>query len=408
MTPEDDLQQNDSSPEEAFESTARAPDNELDEMFASSVQEAEAEDAFNPQVSESVVDDEQEHDSAADRAVIDPAGDDPAAEEPGKQIDAELAAEVAEDLQQNLRGVAAVGTSQLQEAPSATKYRLVRTVEIEIDPPLTQPLTLGLGEDDWLFVLDRPTTDRFRLIRVPFTGGRGHVVVELEDGNAENALLDPVGIAVDHQGQMHIPDAEENCIKVFSPDGRWLQTFATAGEFGAAFDHPRDIDIAEDGHLYIADTYNNRLVKLTAEGEFVWEFEQFTNPETGDEDDELYEPGSVCVASGTAAIADTNQNRIVTVGQDGGIQGVLESHGAFEFPSEVRITEDGVIYVGDHSNLRVQRFAPDGTLTGLIDLRDEDAEMSGGGDIDIDSDGNVVMIDPVREALVVLGFVNPE
>lgn len=372
--------------------------DELDEFLttAESDKSKEASDDF-------VRDAEQAYDEAQER--------DSAERDPPDVADSkptELTLEDVAELQHDLQEFAGFGQPPASAAGGALPYRLIRVVEIDIDPPVTQPRTLGLGGGGaMLFVLDRPASDRFRILRVPFAGGRGHSIIELEDGSADGGLSDPVGIAVGAEGQMHIPDAEDNCVKVFSADGRWLETFTSAGEQGLGFDHPRDVDVGDDGHLYIADTYNNRVVRLAPDGELVWEFEKFGLPGDGDTEDELYEPASVCLAGERLAIADTNQNRIVTVNRDAVVQSVLESDGTFEFPSEVRISEDGTLYVADHSNLRVQRFSPRGELNGLIDLRGDNDETSGGGDIEIDEDGHVVMIDPVREAVVVLGFVDP-
>ena len=157
-----------------------------------------------------------------------------------------------------------------------------------------------------------------------------------------------------------------------------------------------------------ADAYNNRVLRFSPDSEFQWEFESFVDADSGEED-ELDEPRSVCAAgAGGVAIADSNLNRIVTIDGDRNVTQVFEPDGLLEFPSEVRVGPDGTLFVADHANLRVQRFAADGRVTGVIDLRRAGShDVSGGGDIEVDDEGHIIMIDPLKEAVVVLGFVAP-
>ena len=86
-------------------------------------------------------------------------------------------------------------------------------------------------------------------------------------------LQHPYAVAA-HQGALYVADTYNNKIKRLSPDGR-SETFAGTGDEGlgdgeraeACFDEPQGLAVA-DGVLYVADTNNHalRAVDLTAAG----------------------------------------------------------------------------------------------------------------------------------------------
>jgi DNA-binding beta-propeller fold protein YncE len=214
---------------------------------------------------------------------------------------------------------------------------------------------------------------------------------------------------VDRRGALYVADARANCVKAFTPDGRWLATFSGAGPGGALFDGPRGLWIDDAGRLHVADTNNNRVVQLLPDGELGYELERFAAAEGAPADEELYEPRSVCGGAGDLLwVADTNNNRVLAFGP-GGVLRVSLADGLFDFPSVVRTGVDGrTLYVADHGNLRVQRFDHKGSRTGLLIYAGRgEGEAAAGGDVDVDGSGQVALIDPRREAVVVLGFKEP-
>jgi hypothetical protein len=53
---------------------------------------------------------------------------------------------------------------------------------------------------------------------------------------------------------------------------------------GLAFDHPQDVHLGFDGHIYIADTGNDRIVKLDLSGEFIEQYDGIENPTSVSQD----------------------------------------------------------------------------------------------------------------------------
>lgn len=137
----------------------------------------------------------------------------------------------------------------------------------------------------------------------------------------------PHGIDVDREGNVWVADARgegdrgHQVIK-FSPDGEVLMRLGTAGVAGrtqTTFDQPNDVLVAPNGDIFVADGHpangNNRIVKFSSDGTYLLEW-----GETGSE------PGQ------------------------------------FRTPHALAMDENGLLYVGDRSNRRIQVFEQDGTF----------------------------------------------
>ncbi len=69
-------------------------------------------------------------------------------------------------------------------------------------------------------------------------------------------------------------------------------TYVSVGEpweeaNGLSFKHPQDVNIGFDGYIYIADTDNDRIVKLDQAGHFINQYDGVENP-TGVSQDRLF------------------------------------------------------------------------------------------------------------------------
>jgi uncharacterized protein (TIGR03437 family) len=100
-----------------------------------------------------------------------------------------------------------------------------------------------------------------------------------DGGPATNAQLNaPQGIAVDKSGDIYISDSNNNRVRIVTPNGI-INTFAGTGQIGGvgnfgdggpanqAFLHlPGGLALDPSGNLYIADTGDNTIREITADG----------------------------------------------------------------------------------------------------------------------------------------------
>ena len=137
----------------------------------------------------------------------------------------------------------------------------------------------------------------------------------------------PHGIDVDDDGNVWVADARgegnrgHQVIK-FSSDGDVLMRLGTAGVAGrtqSTFDQPNDVLVAPNGDIFVGDGHpgngNNRIVKFSSDGTYLMEW-----GETG------------------------------------------SAPGQFRTPHALAMDSQGLLYVGDRSNRRIQVFEQDGTF----------------------------------------------
>lgn len=116
--------------------------------------------------------------------------------------------------------------------------------------------------------------------------------------------------------------------------------------FNSFFDQPEDIKLGDDGFLYIADTKNNRVVRMSRDGSLDAVY-------TEAEGVSFNQPQGVFVPDdGTLFIADTGNERIVRITLDGQVVKVFGRPEASELsdmtvyePSKIAFSQYGELYV---------------------------------------------------------------
>jgi trimeric autotransporter adhesin len=199
-------------------------------------------------------------------------------------------------------------------------------------------------------------------------------------------LNNPVGLVVDSAGNLYIADSGNNQIRVLNPAGN-MSAYAgntTAGYLGdngaagaAELDNPTDIAMDGAGNLYIADTNNGVIRKVTPGGGSITTvagngFSAFSGDGGQATQAALNRPRGVALDSaGNIYIADTLNSRIRVVTPDGLIHtvagtGALGNGGdggpatraALFFPTVVRVDASGNVYVADSQNSAIRLLTP--------------------------------------------------
>jgi len=164
--------------------------------------------------------------------------------------------------------------------------------------------------------------------------------------------------------ETYVADAAHNRVLVFSPAGALLARWGAGEGNGApgsapgAFNRPEGIAVGPDGNVYVADTGNDRIVKLSPTGAVLAQWGQ-----TGAGNGSFRGPTGIGIdAAGDLYVADTGNNRLQVFDANGrwlrgwGNRGAAA--GQFSQPTAVAVGCEGDVYVADTDNNRVQRFQP--------------------------------------------------
>jgi len=184
------------------------------------------------------------------------------------------------------------------------------------------------------------------------------------DGTGAAALFNGIkGITVDSSDNLYVSDTNNHTIRKITPSGVVTTIAGTAGTVGSAngvasaarFNQPWDIDIDAAGNLYVVDKGNSIIRKLLNGGGTY----------------------TVTTLAGTA-------------GAIGSADGV-GSAARFSSPSGISVDSSGIVYVSDTSNNTIRRITSDGTVTtvaGAVTF-----SLNSPWDIDIDTAGNLYVAD---------------
>lgn len=174
----------------------------------------------------------------------------------------------------------------------------------------------------------------------------------------------PRGIDVAPDGSLYVADSNNHRIQHLDTQGNVLHSWGsyadvTSGQApGGTFYEPWGIAVGPDGSVYVADTWNHRIQKFTAEGEFITMWGYFGQGETPDA---FWGPRDVLVSSdGIVYVSDTGNKRIALFDSEGnpitefGEAGLLP--GQFDEPVGIALSNEGLLYVADTWNQRIQSF----------------------------------------------------
>ncbi|HEY6392401.1 MAG TPA: SMP-30/gluconolactonase/LRE family protein [Bryobacteraceae bacterium] len=243
---------------------------------------------------------------------------------------------------------------------------------------LNDPIGLALDSSGNLYIADAGN-NAIRKVTTSGTistiAGNNTAGYSGDGGAATSAQLnDPVAVAVDTSGNVYIADANNFVIRMIS--GTTISTIVG----GAAtpftqLNHPDGLALGPGGILYIADTGNKRIAKF-ANGALTSFAGNGTSTFAGDNgpaiNASLNDPVGVAVdAAGNVYIADTFHNRIRKVSSSGIITTIAGNGTAFYsgdggaatnatlfFPHDVAIDSSGNVYVADTSNNVIRLLTP--------------------------------------------------
>jgi len=226
-------------------------------------------------------------------------------------------------------------------------------------------------------------------------------------GTEPGQFQNPRDMALAPDGTLYVADTNNNRIQHLAADGSVLQvwgTFAdiTKGEApGGTFFEPWGIAVGEDGSVYVADTWNHRIQKFTADGQFVNMWGYFGQADTPFA---IWGPRDIAIDSkGDLFVTDTGNKRVVVYDAEGNYVTQFGSHGLelgqFDEPVGIAVDQKGVVYIADTWNQRIQVMVADASGT-YLPLNNWEVVAWYGQSLDnkpfiaVDNNGNLYTTDP--------------
>ncbi len=134
-------------------------------------------------------------------------------------------------------------------------------------------------------------------------------------------LAKPTDLFVDRKDEVFIADTGNNRVLKLATDGSLARIYDRAG--GVAFAGPRGVYVDRDGDVYIADTGNKRIVHLTDEGSFVEEFGEPTG-QMGAVEEGAFEPTKLYLSL-TGYLYVIKQYSLMSIDGSGAFKGFVAS-----------------------------------------------------------------------------------
>ncbi len=242
----------------------------------------------------------------------------------------------------------------------------------------------------------------------------------------EASLSRALGIAVAGDGTLYIADALSHRVRMVNTDGI-ISTIAGTGEAGFNGDgipateanlyRPASVALSSDGSVYIADSLNARVRRITPDG--------IIHTVAGDGAYGNFEPDNVLATNtqvryptvldfaldGSLYILQYNNystrrvdasgiiTRITPIVQSSAVDGVHLENSRFRELRDIAFGPDGSLYFADFRNYRIRKAAPNGIVTtlagtGVREATNDPGIANGGLALNEDVVNALVAVDP--------------
>ncbi len=268
---------------------------------------------------------------------------------------------------------------------------------------LAEPMGLAVDAAGNILVADRDN-HRIRSISpdgmITTVAGNGTAGSDGDGGQAIDAQLNyPRGVAVGADGTIWIADSNNASVRRVALDG----TITTAANADSGLKAPFGITVEANGSVVVTDSTLHSVIRLTDGGieTLAGTGEPGFSGDGGPAvDATLNTPLGIATGpNGSLIVADTRNNRIRQIDADGAIttvagtgndgdlgDGAPAVDAELRFPRAIAVDPGGVIYIADTSNSLVRRVGLDGVITTVIGTGDRGFNGDGGPATDIQLD----------------------
>jgi sugar lactone lactonase YvrE len=254
------------------------------------------------------------------------------------------------------------------------------------------------------------------------------------DGKGDSAsFFYPEAVAVDRNGNLYVADTHNSLIRKISPEGivttlagQRIYHTIPGMDTVVRFDNPSGIAVDSSGYVYVADCGNDLIRKISPDGKVQ---NIAGNGKKGAKDStglnaSFYLPGGIALDSiGNIYVADTYNNMIRKISSSGLVTTVAGrrlagatngkgSTASFSHPAGLTVGPGGNIYVADVGNNKIRMISPAGQVTnfagngsrGATNGRDTIATFFRPYGVAADKSGNIYVADYLNNVIRKISF----
>lgn len=297
------------------------------------------------------------------------------------------------------------------------------------DARFNLPVGIAVDGSDVLYVTDAGahTIRRVTTAGVVTTLAGGAGSSGLVDANGTSARFNaPYGVVAEADGTLYVADTLNTVVRKVTPAGdvSTLASLANVPAPGVAVAAPTGIGHDGSGLLYVTDANNHRVLSVTAAGVVtpVLGAAPLTGAANGTGAAARFSlPAGVAVDDlGTVYVADTGNHTVrkvtaggvvTTLAGTAGLPGSADGLGAtarFNQPIGLALDSAGNLYVADAGNFVIRKVTPAGQVTTLAGQAGQFGGVDGTGSaarfslpvaVAVDTAGNVYVSDQVNHAI---------
>ncbi len=223
------------------------------------------------------------------------------------------------------------------------------------------------------------------------TNFRRAVTGELRRGEG---MAKPYGVAV-QQGRLYVADSVRKKVFLFDIPGKQFKAIGDDGE--GTLGMPLGLDLDAAGNLYVVDSVSKRVMVYDKDGKYLRSIgaKMLEARPSGIAVDPsgnrvyVVETGTIAGEGHRVRVFDgVSGEHLLDIGKRGG------GDGALNLPRDVALSPDGLIYVVDGGNFRVQIFDAQGKFVRLFGaIGRQSGQFSRPKELAIDRDGRVYVVD---------------
>ena len=215
-----------------------------------------------------------------------------------------------------------------------------------------------------------------------------------QEGSADGVgsaarFYEPEGVAADGAGNVYVADTWNHTIRKITPDGAVSTLAGLAGEAGSAdgigsaarFCYPHGMAVDSATNIYVADSDNATIRRITPDGvvsTLAGQAGELGRADgTGSAARFRWPQGVAVDSTGNLYVADDYNNAIRKI-TPGGLVTTLGG-GVFDWPEDVAVDSVGNIYVAAEDSIIIQKMTPDGLVATLAGLARHSGSADGTG-----------------------------